>query len=81
MVVHGHAFECGPDCYLEASLLLPFSALFWGIANLVMHIILFPQGDFLKAEIFLPVQNVQLKSLIVNSIFIDTSLGKSLDMP
>lgn len=64
-----------------AAPLLPFFALFWGIPNLVMHIILFPQGDFLKTEIFLPVQNVQFKSLIVNSIFIDTRLGKSLNMP
>ena len=81
MVVHGHEFECGPDCYLFHRASVTFFALFWGIPNLVMHIILFPQGDFLKTEIFLPVQNVQFKSLIVNSIFIDTRLGKSLNMP
>jgi hypothetical protein len=53
MVVHSDGFECGQDCYPAISRLLPFYALFWGVSHLVMHIILFPQGFFLRTEIFL----------------------------
>jgi hypothetical protein len=53
-------------------------ALFWGIPNLVMHITVFPQGYFLRMGKFFLALNVQLKSLIVNDIFINVGLGKKL---